>query len=344
MPKKEKKKNWKERLQERQVKQQRAQEAYQLQREIEAKRKPRKWPKGKIFAAFFIIIIILGVYGVYAASQYIKPSTPSNGNSSGLNPGESIYIRWDGQVVPSAAPITNVGNNRYTLTADISNPIIVERDDIVFDGADHVLQGTDAPYSIGIDLTWRSNVTVTNVKIRDFDYGVFLSSSSGNVVSQSDFASNYCGVWIVVSSNDNVISGNTIEGNEMYAIWMTDSSNNNISGNEITAHGNYTIYIRGVNGLTVSENYLAANNLGLFLYESSNLVLVRNDFVNNREPVSILDATAVWDNGKEGNYWSDYKEKYPDATAAGGIWNTPYVVGENNQDNFPLANRVTPSH
>jgi parallel beta-helix repeat protein len=341
MPKKEKKKSWKERLQERQVKQQRAQESYQIQREVEAKKKPRKWPKGKILAAFFVIVLI---FGVYAASQFIKPSTPSDGNPSEIPAGESIYIRSDGQVDPSAAPISNVGNNHYTFTADMSNPIIVERDNIVVDGADHALLGTDAFDSRGVDLTGRSNVTVTNVKIRDFDYGVFLSSSSGNVVSQNDFASNYCGVWIVVSSNDNVVSGNTIEGNEMYAVWLKDSSNNNISGNEITAHGNYTIYIRASDNTNISENYIADNNLGVFLYESSNLVLVRNDFVDNREPVSILDVTAAWDNGKEGNYWSDYHEKYPNATESGGIWNTPYVIDENNQDNYPLTNRVTPSH
>ena len=336
MTKKEKKKSWKERQQEKQVKQQRAQESYQIQREKEAKKKPRKWPKGKILVAFFLIFLILGGYGLF---QYIQSSTPSNGTPV-IPSSEIIYIRSDGQVAPSAAPISNVGNSHYTLTADISNPIIVERDNIVVDGADHVVQGTDAFDSRGIDLTGRSNVTVTNVKIRDFDYGVFLSSSSGNVLSQNDLTSNYCGIWMVVSSNDNVISGNTMENNEMYAMWLKDSSNNNIAENKITAHGNYTIYIRSSNNINISENYIADNNLGIFLYESSNNLLYHNYFVDNRENVSIINVTSVWDNGKEGNYWSDYHEKYPNATELGssGIWDTPYVIDENNQDNYPLMN------
>jgi len=71
LPKKEKKKSWRERQRERQLKQQRAQEAYRIQRETEAERKPRKWPKGKIIGAFCLIVLIFVAYGVW---QYTQPS------------------------------------------------------------------------------------------------------------------------------------------------------------------------------------------------------------------------------------------------------------------------------
>ena len=47
----------------------------------------------------------------------------------------------------------------------------------------------------------------------------------------------------------------------------------------------------------------------------------------------------VWDNGFEGNYWSDYEDRYPNAKEldGSGIWNTPYFINENNQDNYPLV-------
>jgi len=51
------------------------------------------------------------------------------------------------------------------------------------------------------------------------------------------------------------------------------------------------------------------------------------------------NSTNVWDDGAcEGNYWSDYEDRYPDAEEIyeSGIWNTPYVVDINNQDNYPL--------
>jgi len=53
----------------------------------------------------------------------------------------------------------------------------------------------------------------------------------------------------------------------------------------------------------------------------------------------------TWDNGypSGGNYWSNYKEKYPNATELNGsdIWNTPYVIAVENKDEHPLMNPVT---
>jgi len=47
-----------------------------------------------------------------------------------------------------------------------------------------------------------------------------------------------------------------------------------------------------------------------------------------------------WDDGaSKGNYWSDYEERYPNATEidGSGIWNTQYIIDTNNQDNYPLV-------
>ena len=40
-----------------------------------------------------------------------------------------------------------------------------------------------------------------------------------------------------------------------------------------------------------------------------------------------------------GNYWSDYEDRYPDAKGLNdsGKWDTPYIIDENNQDNYPLV-------
>jgi hypothetical protein len=51
---------------------------------------------------------------------------------------------------------------------------------------------------------------------------------------------------------------------------------------------------------------------------------------------------VLWDSGKEGNYWSDYQTRYPDAKEKGtsGIGDTPYIIDENNTDHYPLMSPV----
>jgi hypothetical protein len=57
--------------------------------------------------------------------------------------------------------------------------------------------------------------------------------------------------------------------------------------------------------------------------------------------VSVINSSNAWDNGYRsgGNYWSDYRTRYPKATEnrSSGIWETPYVIDANNTDNYPLV-------
>ncbi|MCK5636368.1 MAG: hypothetical protein KAH91_03025, partial [Thermoplasmatales archaeon] len=51
------------------------------------------------------------------------------------------------------------------------------------------------------------------------------------------------------------------------------------------------------------------------------------------------ECNNIWNDSKYGNYWSDYKEKYPNARKKPfkGIWDTPYdIEGGSNSDGCPL--------
>jgi hypothetical protein len=41
-----------------------------------------------------------------------------------------------------------------------------------------------------------------------------------------------------------------------------------------------------------------------------------------------------------GNYWSDYRDKYPQAAEQREIWDMPYVIDERNGDKYPLIRKV----
>ena len=76
------------------------------------------------------------------------------------------------------------------------------------------------------------------------------------------------------------------------------------------------------------------------LSESSGNLLYHSNFLADTGPVTLsFDEASLnntWDNGCEGNFWSDYN-----GTDIGGdgIGDIAYVVDENNTDFYPLMNR-----
>jgi parallel beta-helix repeat protein len=293
---------------------------------------------------------------------------------------ETIYIRADGSIQPPTAPISSVDNVTYTLTENIagnvpadSSAIIIQRDNIIIDGAGYTLQGTKGSDSKGIELTGISNVTIKNMKITAFYYGIWLDSSSNNSVSGNNITNNHAGIYLHISSG-NSVSGNTVANNS-YGIWLGDSSNNSVSGNNITSNwcciqlyyssNNNSVSGNNItasnwcciqlyyssNNNSVSGNNIANNLWGIALYYSSNNnTIYHNNFINNTGQVSSYDSTNVWDDGypSGGNYWSDYTGldqkcgPSQDHPGSDGIGDTPYVIDSNNKDNCPLMNPWTP--
>jgi len=123
---------------------------------------------------------------------------------------ETIYIRADGSV-EGTTDISTVDNVTYTFTDNIFNQsIVVERDNIVVDGAGYTLQGTGSSEGIGTNLTERSNVTIKNMTIKAFHSGIHLSESYENTISENNITNIHFGIWLRYSSNFNNISGNNI--------------------------------------------------------------------------------------------------------------------------------------
>jgi hypothetical protein len=88
---------------------------------------------------------------------------------------------------------------------------------------------------------------------------------------------------------------------------------------------------------SIFENDIANNANGLFLDHSSYNYICHNNFVNNTKQAYIETTSSgyanFWDNGTEGNYWSDHAGVDLNGDHVGDI---PYVIDENNQDHYPL--------
>ena len=242
----------------------------------------------KTVSAIMVSLLVLATVGLVFNVQPVKSDYAWM---------ETIYIQADGSIVPSTAPISSVDNVTYTLTDNIAgnvpaytSAIIIQRDNIIIDGAGYTLQGTQAEESKGIYLMGRSNVTIKNMKITTFQYGIWLySSSNNNSVSGNNVTNNVYGIFLQ-SSNNNSVSGNNVTANNWYGIYLGSSSNNNsVSGNSITATNWYGIYLDSSSNNSMNGNNITANNeMGIYLQFSANNSMSGNNITNNYEGIGLI--------------------------------------------------------
>jgi len=241
----------------------------------------------------------------------------------------TIYIKADGSVDPSDAPIFTVDNVTYTFTGNINDLIVVERNNIVVEGAGYTVQGTGS--GTGVDLTGRSNVTIKNMKIKEFDCGIWLYSSSNNGISGNSITNNGYGVELYDHSSNNSICENTITANEEHGVlfWGYCSSNNilrnnistnneigillgqysnfnNISANVITANNQHGITLQDSSYNSVSGNNLTANRFnGIYLTSSSYNTVSGNHITGNYDGIELnqqgTDYNKIFENNVTAN-------------------------------------------
>jgi parallel beta-helix repeat protein len=193
-----------------------------------------------------------------------------------------IIINPDGSISsPVSANITTSDNVTYTFTGNNYLPIIVNRNNIIINGNGHTLQ---APGQNGFSLTDVSNVTVENTTVTNSVDGIYLNSSSGDVLSRDSITANNIDGISLVSSSNNAISENNITGNTVGV--QVDFRNNHISGNNITNNITFGVALYS-SGNTVSQNTFT--NDGLFVESIDNNVV--GNSVNNKPLVYLEDVS-----------------------------------------------------
>jgi parallel beta-helix repeat protein len=209
--------------------------------------------------------------------------------------GQTIYIRADGNVDPSGAPLARRGE-LYTLTSNVTSKadgIIIERNNITLDATDYTIHG--AGNSTGIQLSAVTNVTVRNARVTGFEYGIWLYWSSGNEIADNLVAGNYYGIWVWPSSSGNGVDGNIATGNSGAGIFVGPASaDNDLSGNNVTANSYNGIWIQNDWATVVYGNAVAKNGFrGIFLQNAWSSVLNENNVTDNGEGIVIIDSLNI---------------------------------------------------
>jgi len=216
-----------------------------------------------------------------------------------------IYIRADGSVDPSTAPISSMDNVTYTFNGNINNSIVVERSNIIIDGNGYTLQGSGLGKAF--DLSGVNNVTIKSIDIsarksgRDAhpNYGIYFYSSSFNTISGNNITDNYyAGIYLNESSNNNII-GNNITNN-YHGIWLSYSFNNSIVGNNITNSGFFIpfppipIKTHGIRLDFSSGNSLRNNVMADSDFNFGVLGVALSDFVNDVDISNSIEGKPVY--------------------------------------------------
>ncbi len=167
--------------------------------------------------------------------------------------GGVIYIRADGHI-DGTLDIQTADEVNYFFTADINGSLIVERNNILIDGKGYSLQGSHESNSIGADLSQRENVTIQNLQVRAFHFGLVLNLSSENSLSGSNIANNFEGILLDYSTNNSIKENNVTDN--YHGIFLDSESNYN----------------------TLRDNNITNNDIGIFLAPSSDF----NDISTNK--------------------------------------------------------------
>ncbi len=163
-----------------------------------------------------------------------------------------------------------------------------------------------------------------------------LLNSTNNALVGNKIVNNFYGdsgidlIW----SNNNWIYKNEVYGTIAFGFRLWFSSNNIFKANTIS---NMKLALASMHVGASNNNLFSLNN---FFSNSSLVPYIRDDYSELSERALIKNqSTNNWSENNLGNYWDRYLLSNPNATEVddSGVWNTPFVINDNNTDAYPLV-------
>lgn len=201
--------------------------------------------------------------------------------------------------------------------------------------------------SLGINLTdgYRCAITGNRISLNK-EGGIGLSGARNDIFRNILTYNNGSSIAFHGSSDICRMFNNTIE-NTQVGIDLAAGSRFSVGGNDISNCAVYAIGFNQTDSSNVFSNTIRNNAVGIWYSQKEDpartnyAAFYRNSFIDNDQQVFVGVSVTInsFDSGpKDGNYWSDYTAKYPNAVEVDntGVWNTPYVIDPNNIDAYPL--------
>ena len=226
-------------------------------------------------------------------------------SSFSVNATQIIFIRSDGSI-EGTNKIYRSGNT-YIFSGDIkeSYGIIVEKNNIKINGQGYILQSKPrilpvGSWDFGIELSNKTtgNVTIENLKILDFNIGIYVWTSN-NIITKNNIQGSNVGIFLAACPN--TITHNYLENN-IQGVFLGPLPSNHT-----------TVYNRFYHNTFVNNTW--------------------NVYDCECDDPKWKQQLNIWDNGNSGNYWDDY---FGEDLDNNGIGDIVYSVTEDDVDFFPL--------
>ena len=213
--------------------------------------------------------------------------------------------------------------NTYTFTDNLYAAIKIQKSNIILDGAGFTLSGPYNGTAMDVWLIGQGPNQLPNGTLAQYVIGIDLASPTVEGVTIENLNVKNFSIGMYIWTKNNTITGNGVS--------------DNIVG----------ILLSGSNE-SVTRNYISNNQQGLFFGFNnkgdiipSDIVINHNDFENNIvqlngcecKDYNTTESPHSWDDGRQGNFWSDYNGTDVNGD---GVGDTRYVIDVLNQDRYPL--------
>jgi len=225
----------------------------------------------------------------------------------------------------------------YVLTGDVTDStaspyVDVQSSDVILDGAGHTLDGDDTSdsaivadgaydnvtlknvvltdWDYGVDATDASNVTVSNVTVTGVKTGLSLDSTPDAVVRETTVSNNADDGLVLKDGTDGVIQNVTADGNGQSGVLVDKGNSNAVNDTTATNNAEYGIYMAEPTDSVVSNATADGNGENGVYVETADGATVeastaRNNgdhgvYVTDSLSGATVTASTATGNGKSG--------------------------------------------
>jgi len=161
-------------------------------------------------------------------------------------------------------------NSDWNMTSDLincSNGLLLGGNNITLDCNGYMIDGFNG--DTGIEISNHYNVKITNCIIKEFDDGIYLSSSDNNTIEYINLSTNDVGIRLEDGSS-NYLNKIKTANNNYYGIYLYNGSKNKLNDIISKSNNNYGIYLYSSNHNNISDaiTHSHRNGDGVYIYTS----------------------------------------------------------------------------